>query len=151
MRLEAILSSPNAIWATYDEVSAQSLDAITARIEQDTNQIVFGAIDGDQPVGIAGLRREPLAQVAHKAVLWGVYVDANRRKEGIARQLFSCVRSHAMEIGVLQIMLSVNVENDKAKSLYESLGFLTFGVEPRSMRVGDLFFAEEHMILRLDK
>jgi hypothetical protein len=61
MRLDAILSSPSAIWPTYDEVSAQSLDAIVARIEQTANQIVFGAFDGDKLVGIAGLRREPLA------------------------------------------------------------------------------------------
>jgi hypothetical protein len=30
------------------------------------------------------------------------------------------------------------------------LGFASFGVEPRAMRVGDRFYDEEHMVLRLD-
>jgi hypothetical protein len=34
--------------------------------------------------------------------------------------------------------------------LYRSLGFESFGVEPRAMRVGDRFYDEEHMVLRLD-
>lgn len=52
---------------------------------------------------------------------------------------------------MLQIQLCVNVENTKARNLYLSLGFKPFGLEPRSMRVGDKYFDEEHMALRLDE
>jgi ribosomal protein S18 acetylase RimI-like enzyme len=69
---------------------------------------------------------------------------------GIARKLFSCIRSHALETRVLQIQLCVNADNKRAQAFYDSLGFLRFGIEPRSMRVGEKFYDEEHMILRLD-
>jgi RimJ/RimL family protein N-acetyltransferase len=42
------------------------------------------------------------------------------------------------------------VENAAAQALYRSLGFKSFGIEPRAMRVGDKFYDEEHMVLQLD-
>jgi len=60
------------------------------------------------------------------------------------------VRGHAREQGVLQIQLCVNADNVRARNLYLSLGFAAFGREPRALRVGDRFFDEEHMVLRLD-
>jgi ribosomal protein S18 acetylase RimI-like enzyme len=126
------------------------MEDIEARIQRTDTQIVFGAFIGTKLVGIAGLRREPLEQVKHKAALWGVFISPDRRREGLARTLFSRVLSFARDAGVLQIHLCVNTENVRARSLYRSLGFESFGVEPRAMRVGDRFFDEEHMVLRLD-
>jgi hypothetical protein len=31
--------------------------------------------------------------------------------------------------------------------LYRSLGFKTYGVEPRGLRIGDRYFDVEHMVL----
>jgi GNAT superfamily N-acetyltransferase len=75
---------------------------------------------------------------------------SERRREGLARKLFSSVLPFARDAGVLQIQLCVNAENERARSLYRTLGFASFGVEPRAMRVGDRFFDEEHMVFRLD-
>jgi ribosomal protein S18 acetylase RimI-like enzyme len=76
----------------------------------------------------------------------------DRRREGLARKLFSRLPSFAREEGVLQIQLCVNAEHDRARarSLYRSLGFKPFGLEPRAMRIGQRYFDEEHMALRLD-
>jgi ribosomal protein S18 acetylase RimI-like enzyme len=150
LRLEAILDAPSAVWPTFEEESARTEAEVRARIVQNATQVVFGAFSRDNLVGIAGLRREALMQVAHKAVLWGVFVAPRCRQQGIARKLFSRVRSHALEARVLQIQLCVNADNKRAKAFYDSLGFLTFGIEPRAMRVGEKFYDEEHMILRLD-
>jgi ribosomal protein S18 acetylase RimI-like enzyme len=150
LRLKAISDSPSAVWPTLEEESARTEAEIGARITQNATQVVFGAFSGETLVGIAGLRREALIQVGHKATLWGVFVDRRYRQQGIARKLFSYVRSHALETGVLQIRLCVNAENTSAKFLYSSLGFVTFGVEPRAMQVDGNFYDEEHMVLRLD-
>jgi len=113
--------------------------------------VVFGAFGGATLVGIAGLRREPLAQIRHKAVVWGVFISPERRRAGLARRLFARLVSHARANGVVQIHLCVDTENDRACQLYRSLGFKAFGVEPRAMRVGDRYFDEEHMMLPLDE
>jgi ribosomal protein S18 acetylase RimI-like enzyme len=150
LRLEVILDAPSAVGPTFEEESARTEAEIGARIVQNANQVVFGAFNGEDLVGIAGLRREALMQAAHKAVLWGVCVAPRCRQQGIARKLFSRIRSHALETRVLQIRLCVNTDNQRAKAFYDSLGFLTFGIEPRAMRVDGKFYDEAHMLLRLD-
>jgi ribosomal protein S18 acetylase RimI-like enzyme len=151
IRLQAISDSPSAVWPTYEEEARRSAEEIEARIQRTDTQVVFGAFIDRELVGIAGLRREPLDQVRHKAVLWGVFVSPERRRDGLARKLFSRVQSFAREEGVLQIQLCVNAENVRARNLYRSIGFQSFGVEPRAMRIGDRYFDEEHMVLRLDE
>jgi ribosomal protein S18 acetylase RimI-like enzyme len=150
LRLKAIKSTPYAVWTTYDEQAAQPMDELQSRIEPGPHQIVFGAFDGQKLVGIAGLRREKLAQVAHRGFVWGVAVDPERRKEGIGKRLMQRVISHARDEGLLQIQLAVAVENAAGQALYRSLGFKSFGIEPRSLRVDDKFYDEEHMVLLLD-
>jgi RimJ/RimL family protein N-acetyltransferase len=151
IRLQAISDSPSAVWPTYEEEAKRTVEEIEARIQRTPTQVVFGAFIDAKLVGIAGLRREPLKQVEHKAVLWGVFISPDRRREGLARKLFSRALSFARDEGVLQIQLCVNAENERARRLYRSLGFKPFGLEPRAMRVGDKYFDEEHMVLRLDE
>lgn len=151
LRLQAISDSPSAIWPTYEEESSRTIEEVQARILNTDTQCVVGAFLDDKLVGIAGLRREPLAQVRHKAVLWGVFISPKHRRAGLARELFAQVASRAREQGLLQIHLCVNAQNAGARDLYRSLGFSPFGLEPRAIRIGDTYFDEEHLMLRLDQ
>jgi len=150
LRLRSIAGSPLATYPTHEEEAGRSPDEIRERIAESATQVVFGAFDGDTLAGIAGLRREPLLQVAHKAVLWGVFVHPDWRQRGLARALMDALFAYARAHGVRQIRLSVNVENPPAIGLYRSLGFASYGREPRAMRVGDRFYDEELMVLLLD-
>ena len=150
LRLEAIEDAPTAIWPTREEEQAKSIDLVKAQIIQTDRQIVMGAFDGEALVGIAGLRRESLKQVEHKALLWGVFVRPSFRRTGVARRMLDTLFDHARAQGVLQIALCVNTQNPRARQLYASLGFVSYGIEPRAMRVDGRFFDEEHMVLRLD-
>jgi RimJ/RimL family protein N-acetyltransferase len=150
LRLKAISDSPAAIWPTYEEEARTTPEAIGERIRQSGTQIVFGAFDSSRLIGIAGLRRQPLLQVAHKAVLWGVLVDPEWRGSGVARMLLESIVAHARATAVLQIHLAVHTENPRAQRLYRSLGFEPYGLERRAVRVADRFYDEEHMVLRLD-
>jgi RimJ/RimL family protein N-acetyltransferase len=149
IRLQAISDSPSAVWPTYEEEARRTVEETEARIRKTDTQVVFGAFIDAELVGVAGLRREPLEQVRHKAVLWGVFISPDRRREGLARKLFASVLSFARDEGVLQIQLCVNAENDRARRFYLSLGFKAFGLEPRAMRIGDKYFDEKHMVLWL--
>lgn len=150
LRLKAIQDAPTAIWPTHNEEAARTLDETRNRIRTTEHQVMFGAFAGPTLIGIAGLRREPLVQVAHKAVLWGVFVDPEHRRGGIAGRLLDAAIAHARAARVRQIQLCVNAENPRAQALYRNAGFETFGIERRAMRVGQRFYDEEHMVLRLD-
>ena len=151
IRLLAISDAPTAVWPTYAEEAGRTETEIEDRILKTDIQVVFGAFIDMNLVGIAGLRREPLEQVRHKAVLWGVFVSPDNRRDGLARKIFGHVRSFALAQGIKQIQLCVNTENVRALHLYRSFGFKSFGTEPRAMRVGEKYFDEEHMMLRLDE
>jgi RimJ/RimL family protein N-acetyltransferase len=151
LRLKAIQDSPAALWPTYEEEARATRETIIARIQANDHQIVFGAFHDDELIGVTGLRREALAQVAHKAVLWGVYVDVKWRGSGVSRRLIQSTIAHARETKVLQIHLAVHTENPKAEGLYRSFGFEDNGVEPRAIRIGNRFYDERRMMLRLDE
>ena len=151
LRVQATVESPLAIWPTRDEEAGRAPAEVRARIAPTAFQAVFGAFAGDELVAIAGVRREPLAQVAHRAMLWGVYVHPAHRRGGLARRLLAATCAHARAQGVLQIHLAVNARNPRALALYESLGFVPYGREPRTLRVDGVFYDEILMALPLDR
>jgi RimJ/RimL family protein N-acetyltransferase len=146
IRMLAAKTSPGAIWPTHEEEARKSVEQVAARIVPTDTLTVYGAFNSDVLVGIAGVRREPLAKIAHKATIWGVFVDPNHRRQGVALDLLRATTEHAArEWRSAQLILSVNAENSAAKALYVSLGFATFGVEPRALFVDGRFYDEEHM------
>jgi ribosomal protein S18 acetylase RimI-like enzyme len=150
LRLCATVESPLAIWPTRDEEARRTPAEVRARIAPTAFQAVLGAFAGAELVAIAGVRREPLAQVAHRAMLWGVYVHPAHRRGGLARRLLGAACAHARARGVLQIHLAVNTENPRALALYESLGLIPNGREPRTLCVAGVFYDEILMALPLD-
>lgn len=150
LRLRAIQDSPSSFSSSREDELARTPEEHVQRIADGAMQRSFGAFDGERLVGFAGLRREPLRQLSHKAVLWGVFVDVTQRGRGVARRLVNaCIELAETDPAVMQVHLSVNAENNAALRLYESLGFIAYGTEPRSMRVGDLFYDEHHLALLL--
>jgi RimJ/RimL family protein N-acetyltransferase len=150
VRLRAIKTSPTSAWPTLDEQSAWSLEEVEAKIQTTSTQAVFGVFAGADLVGIAGLRRERLLQVQHKGLVWGVFIDPNFRGVGLAHRLLETIISYAKsEWELIQINLCVNTQNAPAMRLYESIGFVAFGIEPKAMKVGNVFLDEQHMTLAL--
>lgn len=152
LRVAAIDDAPAAFWPTRDEEMGRSTTEIAARLRPTRNQIMFGAFYRQQLIGIAGLRREALRKVRHKGTVWGVFVAPQWRRQGVARALLQAVIAHARELGdMVQIHLYVNGENPSARALYSGLGFIVYGREPRSMRVGEVYYDEDLMVLFLDR
>ena len=150
LRLRAILDSPSSFSSSREDELARTPEEHARRIAGGPQQRAFGAFDGERLVGFAGLRREALRQLSHKAVLWGVFVDEPQRGRGVARRLVNaCIDQAERDPAILQVHLSVNAENNAALRLYESLGFIAYGTEPRSLRVGELFYDEYHLALLL--
>ena len=51
--------------------------------------------------------------------------------------------------GVRKVQLSVITSQPAARRLYASLGFRSFGIEPRALHVDGRYLDEEYMYLRL--
>jgi len=150
LRLLGAKTSPTSMVPTYQEEEGRSIDEMAARIRPTDTQVVFGAFDSDALVGIVGVRRDPLVQIRHKAVIWGVFVDPAYRRAGVAQDLLNAATEHALRTWrCVQLTLCVNTENVAAKRLYVSAGFVAFGVEQRSMCVDGRFYDEEHMYKKL--
>jgi ribosomal protein S18 acetylase RimI-like enzyme len=74
----------------------------------------------------------------------------NYRRQGIGRALFSALLEKVKTLpGLEQVDLSVSARQVAAKALYCALGFETFGVERAALKIGDQYFDEEYMVLRL--
>jgi ribosomal protein S18 acetylase RimI-like enzyme len=147
LRLDALTRHPCAFAAARDEELTQSAADVAERLAQ---QAVFGAFVDGVLVGVAGFATPSLAKKAHKGLLWGVHVRAGVRGRGVGKALVRAVIDHARG-RVVQLHAAVATDNPVARGLYRDLGFRTYGLEPRALRVGDRYFDQELMVLMLDE
>ena len=146
LRLEALERHPCAFAAAQDEESGQSAADVAERLAA---QAVFGGFVEGTLVGVAGFAAPALAKKKHKGLVWGVYVRAGMRGHGLGRALVAQLIEHARG-RVAQLHAAVVTGNTVAGNLYRDLGFVTYGVEPRALKVGERYFDQELMVLMLD-
>ena len=107
---------------------------------------MFGAFVDGRLAGSAGFVQPERTKKRHKGVLWGVYVQAAVRGQGLGRALVEHVIAHAKE-RVEQLHATVSTTNLAARQLYRELGFQIYGLEPRGLKVGDRYFDQELLVL----
>jgi len=150
LRLAGLLDAPTAFGANHEEEKDAPLDIVAERLAPREDRAVFGALDGDRLVGIAGLRREDRLNFAHKGLIWGVYVAPAARGKGVARELMLAALAFARGVpGLAKVNLHADAANVPAMALYESLGFVVFSRETDGMRVGGRVTEDVQMTMRL--
>lgn len=100
--------------------------------------------------------------VGHVCVDWrgppelqDLWVLPDRRSEGIGRVLVAAVEAEAVERGHRIVRLSVSVDNDGARRLYERLGYVRTPTPPRrvqaTIRLRGAPFEVDDTLLELEK
>lgn len=124
---------------------------LAARLAEDDNAIFAAeAPDGGALLAVAGISRRKRVKIAHRAEIWGVYTRADARGRGLARAVMRAAIDHARTWpGVEIVELGASERSTEAVRLYESLGFVRWGVEPDYVRIDGRSYAEHHLYLLL--
>lgn len=132
LRLAGLASDPASFGASFEEESGQPLSWFAERLE---SHDVFGGWAADGALmGVVGLLVPHAAKLRHKGVLWGMFVRSEARGTGLAAALVERAIEHVGD-RVEAIRLTVVATNIPAIRLYTRLGFLTYGLEPRALKV----------------
>ena len=151
LRLEALEREPQSFGESAEEHRQTTVDSAVERLAANPDDgFVVGAFQQGELVGMSGFFRYRIPKARHKGRIWGVYVRENCRGMGIGRALLSAQVERLRACPDLeQVALTVVCGLDAASALYRSLGFKTYGVEPRGLKLGDKYFDVEHMQLLL--
>jgi RimJ/RimL family protein N-acetyltransferase len=147
IRLEALQKNPEAFGSTFEKENAQPLSWFEAAIGR--ADIFGGFLDG-RLMGIAGFAAHEGAKHAHKAKLWGMYVRDTVRKSGLGKKLVAAVLDRARE-RVEMVQLTVVNENEAARRLYETMGFVEYGYEKQALKHDGRYYDEVLMVKFLDE
>lgn len=137
VRLAAVIAHPDAFGASPADEPPDDA-GMRARLEQmaaDPRVGLLGALLDGRLVGTAGWVRARFVKEAHKASIWGMYVDPTCRGRGLGKRLLSAVCDRLRAAGVERVNLQVSGGNDGAIGLYRQAGFTVWGREPDAMRV----------------
>lgn len=141
IRREGLDGDPDSfrVTASDDQILGEAYWA--NRLEQD---IIVGFEREGGLLGIGGLQQFAGGKLAHKALIWGMYVRPTARGLGVADAIVKALIELAPK-SVRQLQLTVMAHNDRAKGLYERHGFAVYSIEPASVRIGDRFVDEALM------
>jgi ribosomal protein S18 acetylase RimI-like enzyme len=145
IRLAALRGAPEAFGSTYEVEAARDAAQFEQRVLQGC---IFAAFCGDRAIGVAGFRQEVGEKFAHKGVLWGMYVEAGWRDQGLGGALVQAVLRHAAQ-KVDVVTLAVVTDNLPAVALYRRMGFQQYGLEPRALKIDGRYVSETLMLCDL--
>jgi GNAT superfamily N-acetyltransferase len=154
MRNQGLKEFPDAFTTSYEEGVATPPEKLAKRFGDDASgndDFVLGAFANDGALsGAAGFTRESRVKQRHKGMVIGMYVIPVTRGTGLGKRLLLALIDEARRIeGLEQLYLTVTHSNDSARNLYLRAGFISFGVEPRAIKVGEAYFEKEFMWLHL--
>ncbi|HEY9011053.1 MAG TPA: GNAT family N-acetyltransferase [Devosia sp.] len=146
LRLLGLQESPEAFGSSFEAEKDRTVESFADSIERGH---IVGAFADGALVAVAGFYVMAAQKMAHRGVIWGVYVHPEARGQGAGRDVLNAVIDHA-GTRVLQVHLTVVTSNGAALRLYEKLGFAIYGTEPRSLRLDGRFLDEHLMVRRFD-
>jgi ribosomal protein S18 acetylase RimI-like enzyme len=151
LRLEALRNEPVAFASSAEDFEKETVESIAKRLQTiEFGNFTLGAFAGEQLVGIATFFVEPRAKTEHKGHVFGMYVTPEARGKGVAKALLQTLIERAKTYPkIKKLNLSVMTTQQGAKRLYTSLGFETYGLERKALKLGEDYIDSEDMVLFL--
>jgi ribosomal protein S18 acetylase RimI-like enzyme len=151
LRFEALAREPYAFRRALEDERAQPPESVAPRLRAvPEGNFLVGAFEGRQMIGQAGFIRHAGCKEHHKGSIWGVYVTAAARGQGVAKAMLTRLLDRVRDYpGLEQVSLSVSVPQEAARRLYSALGFEVYGYEKHALKVGETYVDEELRVLWL--
>ena len=122
---------------SYPEENSMSPEQEAQFLQKKTEsqrEIELVAEIGGQIVGTAGIEQVGAKEKVRHRAEFGISVDQQYWGLGIGRALAEACVACAKKAGYAQLELNAVADNKRALKLYESVGFVEFGRNPRGFR-----------------
>ncbi len=152
LRRHMLEDSPWAFTGSPDDDQALDADFLRSTLARPDNAIMALVDAGptNALIAVAGIYRAGHAKFAHRAKLWGVFVDDAHRGQGLGRAVTTAALDLARTWkGVDYIDVAVSANAPAALRLYQDLGFTQWGREPETTQVDGQRYDEIYLSLRL--
>jgi ribosomal protein S18 acetylase RimI-like enzyme len=142
IRLEALRSEPAAFSSSYEETLAWTDDVWRRRLTNDQRLHLLVRLQ-NRPIGIVGSYLGADDGDDSVAVVFGMYVTREHRGKGIGRILLTSLLDRLSACPqITTIRLGVTQTQDRARRLYESVGFRVVGKTEEGIVVNDRHYDE---------
>ncbi|MDQ0199593.1 GNAT family N-acetyltransferase [Neobacillus ginsengisoli] len=149
IRLEALKNNPEAFSSSFEEEKEFPVENYESRLQSEVS-FTFGVFEKEQLIGVGTLLKEQKSKLKHRANIVAMYVSPLKRGMGIGKSIMQAAIQKAKDAEEIeQINLCVVSTNMSAKKLYTSLGFKTFGIEQKALKIDGRYFDDEYMVLFL--
>ncbi|QGM97071.1 GNAT family N-acetyltransferase [Methylocystis parvus] len=142
LRMEGFRRETRAFRFAPEDEAAMPNDEAAARLERD---YVVGAYDENRLIGIGGLSCFTGAKTGHRALLYGMYVDADYRGAGAADAIMRALLDEA-RARVEIVVLTVVSENARALRFYTRWGFRPYGVDKCAAKIAEGNYLDETLM-----
>ncbi|WP_221390879.1 GNAT family N-acetyltransferase [Dyadobacter sp. NIV53] len=114
----------------------------------------IAALDASEKLmGVVSFQRlvENRKKLQHKGQIFKMYVSNENGRKNIGTTLLKYVIERVKNDlpDIEQINLNVATKNEKAKQLYQKLGFEHFGTERNAFKFNDIYYDDDYMVLDL--
>jgi len=150
LRLRALWEFPQAFTSSYEEDEKVPLEASERRLAS-PHEKFWGAFEGGELRGMVGLECATRAKNRHKGKVVGMYVAHECTGRGLGLALMQALIEEARASGLESLVLTVTEGDTSALRLYQRVGFRSFGIEPRAVKVDGRNYAKNHMYLGLSR
>jgi ribosomal protein S18 acetylase RimI-like enzyme len=150
LRLRMLQAAPWAFSASPEDDLALDPAHVATLLADEHHAIFAVSAEDGALVAAASIVRQQSPKYAHRAKLWGVFVEPAHRGSGLGRAVISAAIDLArgwQEVDYIDLGVSAN--SPDAQHLYESLGFRVWGREPESLQHKGRRYDEIFMTLRL--
>lgn len=147
--LTQVMGETNYLLSTPDEFSMppEKEAAFLQRLDADENSMMLNCVIDGKIVGNCSIFRNSKVKIRHRASL-AIAILHNYWGLGIGTALFQELIRVAEDWELTQLELGFLEGNDRARGLYEKMGFHVVGVIPNAVHQPDGTFVNEYQMVR---